>query len=135
MYYDNKKLALSIFWILLGLAMLILSTAGVIDESTFWGMGTAFVALGAAQCYRNYKYRNDPEYREKIDIEVGDERNQLIRLKAWSWTGYAFVIAAAIGSLIAYFMGQTVVQQTLMYSICFAVFVYWIMTIILNKKM
>ena len=75
MYYNNKKLALSIFWVVLGLTLFILSVAEVLDDSVYAGMGAALTVIGALQIWRNLKYRRDPEYREKIDIEAGDERN------------------------------------------------------------
>ncbi len=124
MYFNNKKLALSIFWVVLGLTLFILSVAEVLDDSVYAGMGA-----------RNLKYRRDPEYREKIDIEAGDERNKTIRMQSWAWTGYLFILVAAIASVVAYFMGQLVVQQTLCYSICFMLVVYWLANVILNKRM
>ena len=129
MYFNNKKLALSIFWVVLGLTLFILSVAEVLDDSVYAGMGAALAVM------RNLKYRRDPEYREKIDIEAGDERNKTIRMQSWAWTGYLFILVAAIASVVAYFMGQLVVQQTLCYSICFMLVVYWLANVILNKRM
>ena len=135
MYYNNKKLALSIFWVVLGLTLFILSVAEVLDDSVYAGMGAALAVVGALQIWRNLKYRRDPEYREKIDIEVGDERYKSIRMQSWAWTGYLFILVAAVASVVAYFMGQVVVQQTLCYSICFMLVAYWIANVILNKRM
>ena len=78
MYFNNKKLALSIFWVVLGLTLFILSVAEVLDDSVYAGMGAALAVIGALQIWRNLKYRRDPEYREKIDIEAGDERNTVL---------------------------------------------------------
>lgn len=135
MYYNNKKLALSIFWVVLGLTLFILSVAEVLDDSVYAGMGAALTVIGALQIWRNLKYRRDPEYREKIDIEAGDERNKSIRMQSWAWTGYLFILVAAVASVVAYFLGQAVVQQTLCYSICFMLVVYWLANVILNKRM
>ena len=47
MYYNNKRLALSIFWIILGAVLMWLSIAEFVD-STYWsGMGGALIAVGA----------------------------------------------------------------------------------------
>ena len=134
MYYDNRKLALSIFWLVLGLVLVILSVMGVIDDSVYSGMGAALMVVGGLQIWRNLKYRRDPEFREKIDIQAGDERITSLRLRSWAWTGYATVMAAAVGSLIAMWAGQPVVQQTLLYVVCFVLVVYWVSYLILNKK-
>lgn len=135
MYYNNKRLALSIFWLVLGLVLVVLSTAEVLNDSIYAGMGAALAVVGGLQLGRHIKYRRDPEYREKIDIEAGDERYKSIRLHSWAWTGYLFILVAAVVSVVAYFMGQVVVQQTLCYSICFMLVVYWIANVILNRKM
>ena len=135
MYYNNKRLALSIFWLVLGLVLVVLSTAEVLNDSIYAGMGAALAVIGGLQLGRHIKYRRDPEYREKIDIEAGDERYKSIRLQSWAWTGYLFILVAAVVSVVAYFMGQAVVQQTLCYSICFMLVVYWIANVILNRKM
>ena len=134
MYYNNKKLALGIFWIVLGLVLFVLSLFEVIDDSVYAGMGAALAVVGGLQVWRNLKYRRDQEYREKIDIEAGDERLRALRLRSWAWTGYATVMAAAVGSLIAMWAGQPLVQQTLLYVLCFVLVVYWVCTLILNKK-
>ena len=129
MYYNNKRLALSIFWLVLGLVLVVLSAAEVLNDSIYAGMGAALAVVGGLQLGRHIKYR------EKIDIEAGDERYKSIRLQSWAWTGYLFILVAAVVSVVAYFMGQVVVQQTLCYSICFMLVVYWIANVILNRKM
>ena len=85
--YTNKRLALSIFWVVAGATLMVLSIAEVLDSSLWSGMGGAFTAVGILQTIRHIRYRKDPAYREKIDTEVHDERNRWIRMKSWSWTG------------------------------------------------
>ena len=46
MYYNNKRLALSVFWIILGAALFILSITEVIDSALYSGMGGALIAVG-----------------------------------------------------------------------------------------
>jgi len=132
--YNNKKLALSIFWVVLGAALLGLSVAGILDSSLYAGMGGALIAVGALQIAKNVKYRKNPEYREKIDTEAQDERNRFLRMKAWSWAGYIVVLIEAVGALAAALLGQQTVQQVLSYSVCLIVGVYWIAYVILSKK-
>ena len=134
MYYNNKRLALSIFWVVLGIVLLALSTAGILDSSMYGGMGGALIAVGILQCMRNLRYRKDSGYREKIDTEAGDERNRFLRMKSWAWTGYIVVLVQAAGSIIALVRGQQLVQEVLLYSICLIVGVYWISYLILSRK-
>ncbi|MBO6269204.1 MAG: hypothetical protein J6N19_08720 [Clostridium sp.] len=131
---NNKRLVLSIFWIVLGITLMILSIAEVLDDSVYSGMGGALTAVGALQLMRNLKYRRDPEYREKIDTELSDERNRFLQMKSWSWAGYIAVMVQAVASVAAYFMGQRTVQLVLWYSICLLVLAYWISWMILSRK-
>ena len=132
--YNNKRLALSIFWIVLGVVLLGLSVTEVIDSTYYGGMGGGFIAVGILQVMRNLKYRRDPEYREKIDVEVSDERNKYLRMQSWSWAGYIMVIGLAISSVIAMILKQERVQLTLMYSMCALLMVYTISYYILSRK-
>ena len=134
MYYNNKRLALSIFWIILGAVLMWLSIAEVVD-STYWsGMGGALIAVGALQVIRNLRYRNNTEYQEKLDIEYGDERNKYLRMMSWAWTGYIVVLIEAIGVVVALIMGQHTIQVILAYSVCLIVGIYWIVYMILKRK-
>ncbi len=134
MYYNNKKLALSIFWIVLGAVLLGLSIAGILDSSLYAGMGGALVAVGALQVIRNLKYRKDPEYREKLDVAITDERNSFIRMKSWTWAGYIVVMGESIGVIIASILGSDTVRHVLAYSVCFILVAYWVSYLIINKK-
>ncbi len=134
MYYNNKRLVLSIFWIILGAVLIWLSIAEVVD-STYWsGMGGALVAVGVLQVIRNLRYRNNTEYQEKLDIEYGDERNKYLRMMSWAWTGYIVVLIEAIGVVVALIMGQHTIQVILAYSVCLIVGIYWIVYMILKRK-
>ena len=90
--------------------------------------------VGALQVLKNLKYRRDPEYREKIDTELHDERNSFIRMKSWSWAGYITVLLEGIGVVAAMIRGQETIQQVLSYSICLIVATYWISYMVLSRK-
>lgn len=132
--YNNKRLALSIFWVVLGLVLFVLSEAEILDSSYFSGMGVALAVVGTLQVIRNLRYRKDAEYKEKIDIEVTDERNRFLRLQSWAWTGYIVVMVEAAGSIAAHVLGQEIVGQVLSYSVCLIICVYWISWFILSRK-
>ena len=134
MYYNNRKLILSIFWMLLGAVLLGLSIAEVLDSSMYAGMGGALIAVGALQVARNLRYRKDPEYREKIDTEVSDERNSFLRMKSWSWTGYVVVLVEGFGSVAAMVLGKRELQLTLAYSVWLILVIYWVTYLVLSKK-
>ena len=134
MYYNNRKLILSIFWMILGAVLLGLSIAEVLDSSMYAGMGGALITVGALQTVQNLRYRKDPEYREKVDTEVSDERNSFLRMKSWSWTGYIVVLVECVGVIVAMILGQEQIQVLLSYSVCLILLVYWITYLVLSKK-
>lgn len=134
MYYNNKKLLLSIFWMILGAVLLGLSVTEVLDSSMYAGMGGALIAVRALQTSRNLRYRKDPEYREKIDTEANDERNSFLRMKSWSWTGYIVVLAEGFGSVAAMVLGKRELQLTLAYSVWLILVIYWVTYLVLSKK-
>ena len=88
---DNKKILVSIMWILIGGVLIALAFAGKVDA--FWnGMGSGLLVVGSIQIIRFRRLKKNEAYREKMEIEASDERNQFIRNKAWAWSGYLFVI-------------------------------------------
>ena len=131
---ENRRLILSIFWIMAGLALLVLSAAEVLDSSMFSGFGGALIAVGAFQLARNLRYRKDPVYRERIKTEENDERNRFIRMKSWSWAGYIVVLLEAAGSVAAFILGYTTIQRVLYMSMCLILLVYWISYMVLSRK-
>ncbi len=134
MYYNNKRLALTVFWIVLGAVLVVLTVTEVLDSSIYSGMGGALMAVGTLQLIRAVKYRKDSEYREKVDTELGDERNRFLRMKSWSWAGYFTILIEGIGAIIAMALGERTVQLVLSYSVCLVLVIYWIAYVILSKK-
>ena len=134
MYYNNKRLALTVFWIVLGAVLVVLTVTEVLDSSIYSGMGGALMAVGTLQLIRAVKYRKDSEYREKVDTELGDERNRFLRMKSWSWAGYFTILIEGIGAIIAMALGERTVQLVLSYSVCLVLVIYWVAYVILSKK-
>ncbi|MBR3438450.1 MAG: hypothetical protein IKH13_02985 [Clostridia bacterium] len=132
--YNNKKLVLSIFWILAGAALITLAVTEILDSSVYAGMGGALIAVGFFQAVRNIKYRKNADYREKVDIEANDERYIYLRMKSWMWTGYLFVILAAVASIIAMILGEKTVQLTLGFSVGTLLVIYFVSFFALSRK-
>ena len=131
---NNRRLVLSIFWVVLGLVLVVLSIMEVLDSSVYAGMGGALAAVGALQVIRNLRYRGNEEYREKVDTEVNDERNRFLRMKSWSWAGYIVVLIEAIGVIVAMVLGKETIQMILSYSVCLILVAYWVSYLVLSKK-
>ena len=133
-HYPTNRLALTVFWIVLGAVLVVLTVTEVLDSSIYSGMGGALMAVGTLQLIRALKYRKDSEYKEKVDTELGDERNRFLRMKSWSWAGYFTILIEGIGAIIAMALGERTVQLVLSYSVCLVLVIYWIAYVILSKK-
>ena len=131
----NYKLrfVFSIIWLVLGIVLVGLAFAGYVDD--FWnGMGSAFLVLGIVQLLRRYRLNKNEEYREKVNIEENDERNHFLRNKAWAWTGYVFVMSAAVLSIVLRILGQDTLSMVASMAVCYMLIVFWISYAVLKKK-
>ena len=130
---SNKRMFLSLFWILLGAALLICGSAGLLDE--YWsGMGGGLLGVGIVQTIRNFRYRSNADYRDKIDRANKDERNKFLSTKAWSWAGYFFVMIAAVSSILLKIAGRDDLMQMAAGSVCLILVLYWLCFLYLRRK-
>lgn len=128
-----KSYLVSILYLLIGAILLGLSFAGKVDE--FWnGMGSALLVMGVIQLIRRYRLEKNEAYREKIEIETNDERNQFIRNKAWAWAGYLFVMIMAVACIVLRVVGQDVLSMAASGAVCLVLVLFWGSYYILKRK-
>ena len=129
----DKRMIVSIIWVVLGTLLIALAFAERVD--VFWnGMGSGLLIVGALNLLRQYRFSKNEAYREKIEIEEMDERNQFIRNKTWAWTGYLFVIIAAILCIVFKIIGQEVLSFAASGAVCLILVLYWLSYFVLRKK-
>ena len=129
----NRRLVANILEIVVGIGLAVCGYVGIIDE--YWGgMGTALIFVGCLMLLRQLRYQTNNEYKEKVDVEVGDERNKYLRMMAWSWAGYFFVIIAAICSVIFRIMGYDQFSILSGCGVFLIVILYWISYFVVMKK-
>lgn len=129
----GRRMILSIFWIVLGVALNTCYYAGLIE--VFWsGMGAAFIGVGIVQLIRQIRYRTDTQYREKVDVELADERNKYIAGKAWAWAGYLFVLIAAAATIVLHIIDRPEQATMAGMSVCLLILLYWLSWMVLRKK-
>ena len=127
------RLTASFLEVIIGISLVISSRFGVVDE--FWsGFGVSLTIIGALFLFRNIKYYTNENYREQIDVQNNDERNKYLSMKAWSWAGYLFVIASAIGTIIFKLLNKEDLMMLCSGSLCFMMLIYWISYTVLRKK-
>ena len=129
----NKRLIASVAEIVLGIILSVLGYLGIIDE--YWsGLGTAFIFVGIIMLVRLHRYKTNEAYKEMVDIEVKDERNSYLRIKAWASAGYLFVIIGAAASVTFRVLGYDVYSMLSGCAVCLIVVLYWICYLVLKRK-
>jgi uncharacterized membrane protein len=119
--------------IILGIVLSICGAIGLIDS--YWtGMGGGLIGVGIVFLIRSIRYKRDPEYKEEVDIEMSDERNKFIRLKAWSWAGYLFVMIAAVASIAFKLAGREDLMMFCSGAVCLVLVLYWVSYMVLKNK-
>ena len=132
MKYD-RRMYLSLFWVLLGAALFVCSALGIVDS--YWsGMGGGLMGVGILQTIRHIRYRKDPEYREKTDTENKDERNRFIGGKAWAWAGYLFMFIEALLVIVFKLMGREELMMMASFNVCGILLLYWVCWLFLKRK-
>ena len=97
-------------------------------------MGGALAGVGIIRTVQFVKYRKNPEYREKVEIEANDERNRFIGGRAWAWAGYIFVLINAVGTIVFRVAGNNLLSQYCAFSVCGILLLYWLSFLFLRKK-
>jgi hypothetical protein len=130
---NDRRILASILYVFLGTVLLILGVAEVTDA--FWsGMGSALIAVGVIRIVQFFRFRKDDSYREKVAIEMTDERNCFLRNKAWAWSGYLFILIAAVSTLVCKLLGQDLLSMAAGFAVCLLALLYWICYLVLRKK-
>ena len=129
----KKEIIFAIIWLLLGLALTVLSVLETLDE--FWsGMGSALLVIGSLRLLRGYRLSKSDTYREKREVAETDERFHFIRTKAWSWAGYLFIIISALACIMLELLGQDLLCMAASGAVCLMLVLYWTSFFILKKK-
>lgn len=130
---QDKRIIVSVMWVIIGVVLICLAFAGKVDM--FWnGMGSGLLVVGIIQLLRFYRFHKNAVYREKIELEINDERHVFIRAKAWAWTGYLFVIISAVSSMIFRIFEQNLLSMAASGAVCLTLVLYWVSYIILKRK-
>ena len=129
----EKRIFVSILWVILGGVLTALSFAGITDA--YWsGMGSGLLVVGIVQLLRYHRLNKNEAYREKREIELNDERNRFLRGKAWAWAGYLFILISALASIVLRILHQELLSLAASYAVCLMLILYWVSYKILQRK-
>ena len=130
---SKKRMIVQIAEIVAGIILLGLAVAGKVDE--FWsGMGGALIGVGTVYLVQTIRYHKNEAYRENVDTERKDERNQFLYMKAWQLTAGWFIMIAAIATFIFKFAGREELMMLCSGGICLMITLYWVCFLYLKKK-
>ena len=122
----NKSYLTSVVYIIIGIALFILSLMSKLDE--FWS------GMGVIQLLRFRRINNNPEYREKVELELHDERNHFLRNKAWAYAGYLYVIGSAVMAIVFKVMGYDTLSMFASSTTCIMLVLFWVSFYYLRSK-
>ncbi|MGM9660082.1 MAG: hypothetical protein ACI3WQ_05750 [Faecousia sp.] len=130
---NNRRMILSIFWIVLGAVLIGCNLAGLVDD--YWsGLGAGLLGVGVFQMIRNIRYLRSETYREKVDTTNQDERNKFLANKAWAWAGYLYVLTAAVATIVCQILGKRELSTFAGLSVCLIMVFHWLSYLYLQKK-
>ena len=130
---SKKRMIIQIVEIVAGFILLGLAVAGKVDE--FWsGMGGALIGVGTMRMTQIIRYQKSEEYRENVNTQRNDERNQFLHMKAWQLTAGWFTMIAAIGTFVFKFAGKEDLMMLCSGGICLMITLYWVCYLYLKKK-
>lgn len=102
---------------------------------TFWsGMGIGFVVLSAIRLIQLYRYQNDNNYAEKINVQNSDERNRFIAEKARGMAFNYFILIASISTIVLRALSYNQASSIIGYAICVLLGIYWLSYLWLKHK-
>ena len=129
----NMRFIANIIEVVVGATLAVCGHAGILDS--FWsGMGTALIIVGSLLLVQQIRYRTNSTYKESVDIETNDERNKYLRIKAWSWAGYLFVMIGAFGAIILKIVGLDQYVSIASGCVCMIMVLYWVSYLVLKRK-
>lgn len=129
----NKRLFANILKIAIGVGLTVCGCTGMIDD--YWGgMGTALIVVGCLSMLRMLRYNRNQEYKDQVNIEVNDERNRYLRMKAWFCSGYSFVLIAAVASIVFKVMKYDHFSLFTSGCVCLIVMLYWFSYLFFKRK-
>lgn len=90
----------------------------------YMSIGAGLACGGAISLFRSRRYLRDPELSKKRRVYESDERNRLLGLRCWAYTGYTMMLALYIGVLVSGFISVTVSKTLLAVTASFAVLLF-----------
>ena len=130
---QKVKFSFNIVYVIVGCILIGFAVLEKLDS--FWsGMGSALLVVGLINLLKIHRLNKNEEYREKLEIEMSDERLQFIRNKAWAWSGYLFVLISAVACIVFKVMNLDQLSLYASFSVCLVLVLFWVSHAIIKRK-
>lgn len=93
--------------VVLGLLSLAVMALGGQDTAFYGSLGAGLMAGGILSVRRNRRYLKDPALRKRQEVAENDERNRLLGLRCWAYSGYTMFLLLYVGILVSGFVDRT----------------------------
>ena len=90
-----------------GLLSLAVMALGGQDTAFYGSLGAGLMAGGILSVRRNRRYLKDPALRKRQEVAENDERNRLLGLRCWAYSGYTMFLLLYVGILVSGFVDRT----------------------------
>ncbi len=74
----------------------------------YTGSGFGLLAAGLLSLIRNLRYLKNPDLKKRRKILETDERNRMMGLRCWAYSGYSLFALLYVGMLVGGFISKTI---------------------------
>ncbi len=121
----QTRLYIGIAYIVIGIALAIISYVTATDNVFISSYGIALIAVGAVRIRNHIIITRSEERIRQQEIAETDERNIMLNHKAQSIAFSLYVLLTGIAVIIFALLDMPQYVMPLAWSICLLVFIYW----------
>lgn len=130
----KQRLYAAIGYIVIGLALIVVSLAGIAKNETVSAFGAVFAVVGIVRVVQYLRITKDEAAIREREITETDERNIMLMTKAKSLAVAIHIMLSAIALTVLYLLNRQSEAQIIAYSICAFAVIYFICYHIISRK-
>ena len=130
----KHRLWIAIFYIALGLILVIADAINHFENYFFSSFGSALMIMGILRIIRHRKTMRDDQSLRKQELAESDERIRMIAERARSWVFSLSVTGAGILVIVLSILGHHDAALPFAWYVCGMVILYWICFFVIRKK-
>lgn len=131
----KSRLEIAVGYILIGVILVVLNLAKIIENEYLETLGIAFALMGALRIIQYKRITKNEETIKSREIAEKDERNISIMHKAKSMAFGLYILITGVVVIVLEAMGRRENASILALNVCGLVLLYWICYFIYNRKL